>query len=101
MAECVHCHRGNLRDAGYPSDFECVNGIAIDIDEAHEGWQPDVVYPPAPCHPAYCPTCRGSGEQELGDCPDCTAGYRGEIDCKDRLEAWAAASREPEGGSNA
>ncbi len=53
---CKFCNQGYF-DCGGPyyfgQDIECVNGVLIDIDEAHEGWQPDVCYPLAPCHPNY------------------------------------------------
>ncbi len=54
--QCKFCNQGYF-DCGGPyyfgQDVECVNGVLIDIDEAHEGWQPDVCYPLAPCHPNY------------------------------------------------
>lgn len=73
----------------------CVNGVAIDVDEFCEGWQRDVAYPLAPCHPHYCRECGGTGEQVTdegsGDCPACngvgvTSGVN---DCQERLEAAA------------
>lgn len=75
------------------SDVECVNGVLIDIDEYHEGWQDDVIYPPAPCHPNFCKPCNGSGwcpdgvESDSDDCPTCEGtGYvGGNSDCQERL----------------
>lgn len=92
MAEkCLHCKHGFMG-----SDIECVNGVLIDIDEFTEGWQTDVLYPPAPCHPLYCVSCKGSGEKALEggavtDCADCEgSGYRGGAsDCQERLQAAA------------
>lgn len=49
---CRHCDNGFL-DGRFGRDVECVNGVLIDIDEYHEGWQRDVCYPVAPCHPDY------------------------------------------------
>lgn len=80
------------------SDVECVNGVLIDIDEAHEGWQDDVLYPPAPCHPKFCKPCNGSGrcpdgvEADSDDCPACEgSGYvGGDDDCQARLTEWSA-----------
>lgn len=46
---CPHCRNGWFEG----TDVECVNGVLIDIDVAHEGWQRDVSYPLAPCHPEY------------------------------------------------
>ena len=33
---CQHCKNGFL-DGRFGQDVECVNGVLIDIDEAHEG----------------------------------------------------------------
>ena len=52
-AECKHCQNGWLG-----GENECVNGVFIDIDEAHEG-PLDVIYPIAPCHPKYAAQQRG------------------------------------------
>lgn len=80
-ADCKHCRNG-FRG----SDVECVNGVLIDIDVFTEGWERDVIYPPAPCHPDYCTACNGSGEHDGGDCPKCRCGYvTGKIDCNERL----------------
>ena len=46
---CKHCQNGWFSDQRYGTDVECVNGVLIDIDVAHDGWQTDTVYPPAPC----------------------------------------------------
>lgn len=83
------------------SDVECVNGILIDIDEYTEGWQRDVIYPPAPCHPLYCKTCNGSGwcpedvNHDSDDCPGCEGtGYvGGGPDCQERLRGDVAETR--------
>lgn len=93
--DCAHCRNG-FRG----SDIECVNGILIDIDEFTEGWETDVLYPPAPCHPLYCKSCAGTGrcpdhiEHDSDDCPDCDGtGYvGGKSDCHERL---AAERRQP------
>lgn len=73
MATCEHCKNGFL-DNEFGADVECVNGILIDIDVAHEGWQRDVNYPVAPCHPMWY-------RQQSGDdfFPN---------DCQDRLRDW-------------
>jgi hypothetical protein len=77
----------------------CVNGVAIDIDEYTEGWQRDVVYPVAPCHPRYCETCHGTGEVHFpfgghGDCECCAGeGATGSPnDSQERLVAFAASA---------
>ncbi|SMC45560.1 hypothetical protein [Novosphingobium sp. B1] len=75
---CKHCHNGFL-DGRFGQDVECVNGVLIDIDEAHEGVSPDVVRPVAPCHPCW--------EKQLSD-PD---GETWENDSIERLEAWRGA----------
>lgn len=80
MSDCAHCKNG-FRG----SDVECVNGVLIDIDVFTEGWERDVVYPPAPCHPGYCDGCNGTGERDGGDCIQCNSGYLGKIDCNERL----------------
>lgn len=49
---CKHCKNGFL-DNRFGCDVECVNGVLIDIDEYHEGWQRDLCYPVAPCHPDF------------------------------------------------
>lgn len=46
---CHHCRNGWFPGQEWGEDVECVNGVLIDIDVAHEGWQRDTVYPPAPC----------------------------------------------------
>lgn len=48
---CQHCHNGWLGNH-YGQDVECVNGVLIDIDEAHEG-SSNVIHPVAPCHPMW------------------------------------------------
>lgn len=89
MTDCHHCRNG-FRG----SDVECVNGVLIDIDVFTEGWERDVLYPPAPCHPDYCADCAGSGEKDGGDCAPCEGtGYvASKIDCNERLLARAGLS---------
>lgn len=72
---CAHCCNGWFEDQRFGQDVECVNGILIDIDEAYEGWQSDVAYPVAPCHPMWKRQCAGD-ETFLND-------------CQERLDAWA------------
>lgn len=55
-APCSHCNNGWF-DGRFGQDVECVNGVLIDIDEYHEGWQRDVAYPVAPCHPSWVAQC--------------------------------------------
>lgn len=76
-------------------DYECINGVCIDIDVYTEGWELDLIYPPAPCHPNRCERCSGSGEASeddanrlnRDDCPGCRGtGYKGgAVDCQQRL----------------
>jgi hypothetical protein len=55
----------------------CHDGVFMDDDEHHEGWQPDLIYPPCPHNPKRCLTCNGSGYAAdpnaagQDDCPDC------------------------------
>lgn len=72
--KCQHCIAGWF-DGKYGPDTECVNGVLIDIDVATEGWQRDVVYPVAPCHPMW-------GRQQEGQDFD--------NDCQERLTEWSA-----------
>lgn len=53
MSDCKHCKNGWFEGRRYGEDVECVNGVLIDIDVAHEGWQRDTLYPLAPCHPNF------------------------------------------------
>ena len=92
----------HLGTNGWPQDFECVNGVAIDIDCYVEGpW--DTCYP-APCHPHYCKACMGTGEvEEDGGSVDCEAcdgtGYtNGKNDSIARLKAHADGCDAAEGG---
>ncbi len=77
MPNCPHCQNGHF----HGTDVECINGVLIDVDVAHEGWQRDVNYPAAPC---------GSADSEW---PEDDRG------CQARLEEWAfwgAAVPEPD-----
>lgn len=76
MADCKHCISGWF-DGRFGQDVECVNGILIDIDEAHEGAR-DHVHPVAPCHPMW--------ERQITD-PDAETW---ENDSIERLEQWRA-----------
>ncbi len=71
---CKHC-RGGFFDGRFGQDVECVNGVLIDIDEAHEG-PSDTVYPVAPCHPMW--------ERQRTD-PDAETWVN---DTCERLAAW-------------
>lgn len=81
MSDCKHCRNGWLENR-YGEDVECVNGVLIDIDIAHEGWDRVQVYPPAPCE--ACQACGGAG------CDQCNeTGWRsGEYESTERLEEW-------------
>lgn len=74
MSGCEHCRSGFLENR-FGQDVECVNGVLIDIDVAHEGWQRDVNYPVAPCHPMWT-------RQQAGD--ECFPN-----DCQERLLEWS------------
>jgi hypothetical protein len=52
MDSCKHCNGGYFAHGKYGYDVECVNGVLIDIDEAHSG-QRGVEHPLAPCHPNF------------------------------------------------
>lgn len=84
MGNCTHCKNGWL-DRG---DTECVNGVLIDIDEAHEGWQQDVCYPPSPCQ--ACPSCDGEAADGQIECPACNStGWKsGKDESPSRLKEW-------------
>lgn len=71
---CRHCKNGWFDNQQFGTDVECVNGVLIDIDVAHEGWQRDVVYPPAPCI---------AEKWEHGESPVWNA------ECQRRLEEWS------------
>lgn len=65
MSQCSHCKNGYLGNR-FGQDVECINGVLIDIDVFHEGWQTDLCYPVAPCHPDF--------QRQVGDpdwTPDC------------------------------
>jgi hypothetical protein len=70
----------------YLSEMGCHDGVRMDDDEYHEGWQPDVIYPPCPFNPLRCETCGGSGDapklmaeaMNRDDCADCDGtGWKG------------------------
>ena len=65
--ECLYCYNGNFHGA----DIECVNGVMIDIDVAHECRRTDEIYPAAPCISL-------DGKWPNGD-----------IGCQARLDDWA------------
>lgn len=71
---CKHCRNGFLENK-FGQDVRCVNGVLIDIDEAHEGWQLDVDYSVAPCHPMW--TRQQAGDEDFPN------------DSQERLAAWA------------
>lgn len=73
--KCKHCQNGWFHDQRYGPDVECVNGVLIDIDVYTEGWQRDLNYPVAPCHPMF-------GKQRAGQV------FRN--DCQERLESHGA-----------
>ena len=76
MLKCQHCIGGWFEGQRFGVDVECVNGVLIDIDVAHEGWQRDVIYPVAPCHPMW--SRQQAGDEDFSN------------DCQKRLEAWSA-----------
>lgn len=86
MSKCKHCNNGYLERG----DVECVNGVLIDIDVAHEGWQRDVAYAPAPC--MACEKCHGTGERGRGQCRACDGSgwLGGENLSQERLTGWAS-----------
>ena len=83
-SNCTHCKSGWL-DRG---DIECVNGVLIDIDEAHEVWQQDVLYPPSPCQ--ACSSCDGEAFGGQIECPTCNStGWKsGKNESLSRLKEW-------------
>lgn len=89
MRDCKFCHDGNLSHRFGP-DYECVNGVLIDIDVAMEGPDPSTAFPPAPCN--ACRSCGGAGCKETGDCKACkgTGWKSGKEESQERLEEWRA-----------
>ncbi|QEH97328.1 hypothetical protein [Gluconobacter thailandicus] len=91
--DCKYCENGWLNRG----DVECVNGVLIDIDVAHEGWQRDVSYPPGPCN--ACQKCGGSGylDEDYAPCPDCKeSGWNGGSDRSQALlNDWAGCAGDP------
>lgn len=67
---CKFCKNGWL-DNRFGQDVECINGILIDIDVYHEGYERDLIYPVAPCHPDW--QRQLDGEEDVG------------LDCQERL----------------
>jgi len=89
---------GTLRMGGqmrgtYLSESGCHDGVWMDDDVYHEGWERDVVYPVCPCSPKRCSTC-GLPPEKLTtgqlqtisygtcvaqeDCPECHGnGWKG------------------------
>lgn len=82
MSEHCKLCRGGWFAGQFGPDVECVNGVLIDIDEAHDG-QSDVIYPVAPCHPCW---------SKQIDHPD---GLTWENDSIERLEAWRLSMTKP------
>lgn len=76
MSDCAHCRQGWFEGRRFGEDVHCVNGVLIDIDEAHEGPALDVVRPVAPCHPMW--------KAQLAD----EYGETWENDSIERIEAW-------------
>jgi hypothetical protein len=66
---------GWFDDQRFGQDVECVNGVLIDIDTAHDGYCPETLYPVAPCHPMW--------ERQL-------AGDNFPNDSQERLASWCA-----------
>ena len=71
---CRYCRNGWFEDQRFGQDVECINGILIDVDVAHDGRQTDVDYPVAPCHPHWADQCDGIDFEN---------------DSQERLNAWA------------
>ncbi len=74
-SNCKHCRNGFFEGQRYGQDVECVNGVLIDIDVAHEGYPRDTVFPVAPCHPMW-------KRQQAGD----ESWYN---DSQERLDTWS------------
>lgn len=91
---CSICGRENVwhgselgpRPGTYLSEMGCHDGVRMDDDEYHEGWQDDVAYPPCPHSPLCCASCKGTGRAgpevtDSDDCPECqgTGWKNGEV----------------------
>lgn len=77
MSDCQHCRNGYFREHRFGMNVECVNGVLIDIDEAHEG-QSDVIHPVAPCHPMWEAQSRDpDGETWHNDSIERLSNWRG------------------------
>lgn len=80
----------------YLSEMGCHDGVRMDDDEYHEGWQDDVVYPPCPHSPLCCKACGGDGlsrdpKSESDDCDACQgSGW------KDNSPQWPSAADDQE-----
>lgn len=79
---CTICGRHAVLHGSEQSsraEWGCHDGVLMDDDTYHEGWQRDVVYPPCSYNPVACVTCQGSGEApplmaeafSQDDCVDC------------------------------
>jgi len=88
VKNCRHCQNGWFPHGRFGQDVECVNGVLIDIDEAHEG-AGDVIHPVAPCHPMW--------SKQLAD-PD---GETWDNDSIERLEEWRSLDPAPQAQSAA
>jgi len=72
-------HEPEGRPGTYLSETGCHDGVRMDDDEYHEGWDPQTSYPPCQFNPNRCPTCDGTGRAppmmvealERDDCADC------------------------------
>jgi len=57
MKKCQYCQDGwfdkNISNFYFGIDVVCVNGVLIDIDEYCEGYQLNLSYTIAPCHPDW------------------------------------------------
>jgi hypothetical protein len=72
----------------------CHDGVRMDDDEYHEGWQSDTIYPPCPHSPWCCKDCGGDGrnrnpQHDSDDCAACSGtGW------KEAMPQWPIASTE-------
>lgn len=66
----------NARPGTYLMEMGCHQGVRMDDDEYHEGWQSDTIYPPCPHNPLCCKACGGDGQSRSSksksdDCDGC------------------------------